>query len=852
MKRFLSIFLALRGLVKRPLRALLTTGGIVLGVGMIVAVLSLSATLLGGFNDLFGTVYGRTDIVVTRDIGQGQPLPFDAGVLATVKAAPGVDVSGTTGMVGGTAQLVDERGRTREGADSIIYLGGFEQGKLDAVSDYRVTAGRSASTTGEITLEDGWARERGLGAGDTIRTALPAGLRDYRIVGLFRFTRSVDFGGVTFAAVTLPEAQNAFSMPGKLNQINVRATDRGNVEGLKRDLQRLLPAQMTARTRSDEVKNLSDQLAGLNTFLLFFAGVALFVGAFLIFNAFNVTVLQRTREIGMLRTLGATRLTVTRQVLTEAVAMGIVGSLLGLAAGIAMAVGLIRLMSTVFRGVPFGSLVVPTRAYVTGIITGTLVTALGALWPAYRASRTSPIAAMRQRAERVGRVPWRSAIVGFAILVVSAPGLWVLTRSDRASWQTLYGVVGVIGVFLGVALAAPSFVRPLVALLGRPFALSGRVQGRLAVDNAARAPARTALTASAVMIGLALVVVFGAFSASAVNAIRTTIDRGLTADYVVSPRYIFDFQGFSPDLGQRIAALPETRASSAVRTGFAKFADGSSHMVTAIDPATYGEVNGDVLVDGGTPDWRALTGPNAIVSELFANSVHVGVGDTIAIAPLSGTPERLRVAGILKSTVDNVAYVSTARAERAVGLTQDYTVYVDGQDTSQARAALRTALDAIVADYPAVKIRSNAELKDEVETQFNQIFGLIYALLGVAVIASALGIANTMAMSVFERTREIGLVRAVGGTRRQLRSMIRRESLLITLVGVILGVAVGLTMGYAFVRASAGSFPGLTFVVPWGTVIVVLAGAVVVAVLAAAMPARRATRLNVIDAVSFE
>ena len=219
---------------------------------------------------------------------------------------------------------------------------------------------------------------------------------------------------------------------------------------------------------------------------------------------------------------------------------------------------------------------------------------------------------------------------------------------------------------------------------------------------------------------------------------------------------------------------------------------------------------------------------------------------------MSGTPGRLRVVGILESTVDNVAYVSIARAERAVGLTQDYTVYADAGDTAAAREALRSALDPVVAEYPAVRIRSNAELKNEVESQFNQIFGQIYALLGVAVIASALGIANTMAMSVFERTREIGLVRAVGGTRRQLRSMIRRESLLITLVGVILGVAVGLTMGYAFVRASAGSSPGLTFVVSWTTVIVVLVGAVAVAVIAAAMPARRATRLNVIDAVSFE
>ena len=851
MKRFLSIILAFRGLTRRPLRAILTTGGIILGVGMVVAVLSLSQTLLGGFNDLFDTVYGRTDVIVTRDIGVGQPLPFDAKVLDEVKRTGGVDESGTTGMVGGVAQLVDSRGRVREGADSVIYLGGFEQGKLDAVADYSVVDGTTAATFDEIALEASWARDHALELGETLQIALPGGLRGYRIVGLFQFARPVDFGGVTFAAVTLQDAQRGFQMPGQLNQINVRAADRSAVDALKQRLDEALPAQLVVRTRSDEVENISEQLAGLNTFLLFFAGVALFVGAFLIFNAFNVTVLQRTREVGMLRTLGATRLAIARQVLTEAVTMGLIGSLLGVAAGVGMAIGLIRLMSEVFPGVPFGDLVVPPRAFVAGILTGTVVTGLGALWPAYRASRTSPVAAMRQRAERIGRIPWRSAGAGLVLIAASIPGVWLLTRGDRPTWQTVYGVTGVVGAFLGVSLAAPVLVRPLVHLLGRPMAVVGRVQGRIAVDNASRAPGRTALTASAVMIGIALVIVFGAFSASAVVAIRESIDRGLKSDFVISPRNLLDLQGFSPELADRVAALPETTASSAVRVGFAEI-DGTATQVIAVDPATIGRVSGEELVGGGAPDWAALSGTSALVSERFANREDVAVGDTIEIETLSGAPDRLRVAGIIKSSTDDAAYISTERAERDAGLTQVFSIQVTAGDSPAARESLRASLEALLADFPAAKVRSNTELKNEIEGQFDQIFGLIYALLGVAVIASALGIANTMAMSVLERTREIGLVRAVGGTRGQLRGMIRRESLLVTLVGVVLGVVVGLTMGYAFVRASAEQFPGLEFVVPWGTVVAVLVGAVVVAIIAAALPARRATRLNVIDAVSFE
>jgi putative ABC transport system permease protein len=457
---------------------------------------------------------------------------------------------------------------------------------------------------------------------------------------------------------------------------------------------------------------------------------------------------------------------------------------------------------------------------------------------------------MRRRAERVGRIPWRSAVAGLAVVGVSAPGVYLLTRSDRPAGAAVYGVAGVIGVFLGVTLAAPLAVRPLVDLLGRPVSLLGRVQGRIAADNAARSPSRTGLTAAAAMVGLSLVIVFGSFSASAVSAVRSAVDRQLKSDFVVGPKsFGFAFQGFSPALERQIAALPAARVVSGVAVGFARV-DGDTVTLIGYNPATIGPLSGDELVGGGDPPWAALNGRAALVTQGYAVTHKVETGDTIRVSTPSG-PDILRVAGVIR-TPDQHVILSRARAARDAGATQIYWVYAKAADTPEARAELHGQLERLIAAYPAASVLSNEELKNKITAQFDQIFALIYALLGAAIVASALGIANTMAMSVLERTREIGLIRALGGTRAQLRAMIRRESVLVTLVGAALGLAVGLALGYAFVRASATQFPGLAFVVPWSVIAVVLAGCLVVAVLAAAMPARRAAHLNVIEAVGYE
>ncbi|HZR90941.1 MAG TPA: FtsX-like permease family protein [Gaiellaceae bacterium] len=847
MRQSVSLLLARRSVRRRPLRAMLTAAGVILGVAMIVAVLSLSATLFGGFRGLFDTVYGKTDLIVTRDSGTGIPAPFSETVLAKVRAVPGVDADGTTGEATGVAQVVGANGRTTGAARNLVYVGGFERGKVAAVAEFVRVAGRDPLRAGEIAVQQQLAAGHGLRVGDRIRLAVPSGIRTYRISGIFRFARAVGGGGATFAAVTLHEAQRVFGLSGRLTQINVRVRDRARVLAVQKALRAALGPDLSVRTRSESINDLAAQLAGLRTFLLFFAGVALFVGAYLIFNGFNVSVLQRTREIGMLRTLGVTKPGVARQVLAEATTMGVAGSLLGLAAGVGLAWGLVKLTARLFVGIPSGSLVVPASALVWGTLAGTLVTAGGALWPAVRAGRTSPLAAMLQRAERIGRIPWRSAALGLLLVAASVPGVWLLT--ERSSGGTAYGVAGVGGIFLGVTLASPLVARPLVQLLARPLRLLGRVQAQIASTNAARSPSRTGQTASAVMVGLSLVVVFGAFSASAISAVNEAVDRQVRSDFVVGPKNLFNFQGFAPSLERRIAALPAARAASGIVAGFVRVNDVGT-AVLGYDPATIGELSGDELVGGGTPPWGALAGRAALVTEGWARPHHVRVGEALRIRTPSGE-DVVRVAGVIRS-LDQHVIVSRARAAADVGATQVFYVYVKADDSPEARAALRRQLERVVADYPTATVLSNEELKNQIAARFDQIFALIYALLGAAVLAGAFGIANTMAMSVIERTREIGLIRAVGGTRGQVRAMIRRESVLVTLVGVALGLAVGLVLAFAFIRASASRFPGLGFVVPWTVIAVVVAGSVAVALLAAFMPARRAARLNVIEAVGYE
>jgi putative ABC transport system permease protein len=846
-KRSPALVVALSALRRRPVRAALTAAGIVLGVGMVVAVLSLSATLLDGFEDLYDVVYGKTDLIVSRDVG-GAQTPFDESALEEVLAVPGVDREATTGQVGGVGWVVDERGEVGEGAESQLALGGFRPDALDDVSRYEVVAGRTLSRPGDFAVEEGWARKLGIGVGDELRLALPVGVRARTITGVFRFDRPVGFGGIGFAAEPLADAQRDLDLEGRLTQVNVRAADRGEVEELQDRLRDALPGDLSVRTRSEQVDELSAQLSGVNTFLLFFAGVAVFVGAFLIFNAFNVAVVQRRREIGMLRTIGATRAGIARQVLAEAAILGAVGSALGLAVGVGLALGLIALVSSAITGIPFGDLVVPASAIVAGLLIGTLVTALAALWPALRAGRVAPVEAMTQRAERSQRVPWRAALAGLAVLAASAPGIWLLARGDASGIARAYGVTGVIGVFLGVALASPLAMRPLVRALARPLAIGRPVEGRMAADAAARAPTRTALTASAVMIGLALVVTFGAFSSSAISAVRDTIGRSLAADVIVSPRDLLSFQGFSPELAREISALPEVEVASPLAFALLRV-DGEATQVLGVDPETHGRVSGDRLVDGEAPDWTALAGPSAIVSSTLADARGLAVGDVLEIGTAAGAPERVRVAAVI-DLIDEHVYVSRERLARAGGTTQVYQVYANARDGQE--AAMRAAIERVLEGYPSAEAASNEELLDEIEGQFDQIFGFFYALLGVAIVASAFGVANTIAMSVIERTREIGLIRAVGGTRAQVRAMIRREGVLVSVIGLLLGLAVGLVLAAAFIRAASASFSGLEFVVPWTVIGIVAAGAVVLGVVAAALPARRAARMDVVQAVGME
>ena len=504
--------LPLRQLRSRPLRALLTAFGVVLGVGMVFGVLLLVGTIRHTFDDLIGSAWGTTDVVV---MGQGGGVLPDSA-LGDIAAVPGVE--NASGMLGGAFTRLDENDRAVEGGPGRLWVAGYDTSRR-APYDFRWEGGRAPKTGPELGLERNWARDRGLGVGDRVRMATPEGPVEMPIVGIFRFSSNLSFGDQGLAATPIEQTRRLTGLNG-YHQISVAVEDKGAIEEVRRRIQAELGAGAVVKTPQGYGEQVAQQLDALNVLLYFFSGIALFVGGFLILNSFNMTVLQRMREIGTLRTLGASRGLVTRTLLTEAAVIGAFGSVLGLALGLALATGLIELM----RGMemPVGALHVTAGPAITAVVLGMGVTLLGAAWPARRAGRVSPIRAVLG-ARGVRRTPRaRRALIGLALLlpgVVLGGDYW----GGNSTGSALTGLIGItltMAMFGGIAMLAPFVIIPIVRMLAWPLRKAFPAGGRLAADALLSDPMRTAATAAALTIGLSVVVVNSGLSASFMGTIE--------------------------------------------------------------------------------------------------------------------------------------------------------------------------------------------------------------------------------------------------------------------------------------------------------------------------------------------
>ncbi len=848
--------LSLRNLRARMQRTLLTAVGIVLGVGIVFGVLTLSDTMSGTFKELFSRAYGSADLTVTAAGGSGgfaeEVLHEVRGYQEVESAAPRYSLS---------SSLILEREQvTRPPEVRSMRLFGVEPASAELATGFELTDGEFPKSGRELTLDGGSAKSAGLRIGDEVTVGTPKGPEKLELVGILRIPGG-SFGGLAFGMTPLPFAQDAFDKPGQISAIAVEAAEGTAVSELRGRLDRGLGEGLQVERSETRTQEISGQLQGFRLALLFFAGTALFVGAFLVFNALSMTVLERTRELGMLRALGSTRAMIARSVVVEALLLGLLGSALGVLFGYGMAKGLVYLFGRAFL-FEITTLVLTPFALVSAVVVGIAVTLVAALYPALRAGGVSPVEAMRSGGAAGGRRSSSSSsrlapVLGLGLAGVGVPWIYYLAKNLSADLDGLVyasGIAGIVAAFLGVSLLIPILVRPLAALFSPVLRLFFGVEGRMAAANATRNRGRTALTASALMVGISLVVAFAALGGSLLGSIRDYLDGSLGSDYVVQPTNQNSDAGFSAKLPKKIDGLPGVERTTTLVSTFRRDGEEVS-IVFGVDESYPRIFRVDYKPGSGTPAdaFSRLAEGGALIGKQLAEDRKLGVGSKIRLPGPKGTKE-YRVEGILENDLLGGGagiYLSKEALARDFNETEGEFLAVKARPGSD-REELSREIEEALRDYPQLTLYSNAEWKARIESDFNRQYVFFYAIMGVSVAVSAFGVVNTLSMSVFERTREIGILRAVGTTRLQIGRLIVDEGIVISLIGCLIGVVLGSLLGYLFVQGSgAGGFE-IDFYYPKLPALAALLSGLVIGTLAGLLPARSAARKEIVEAVQYE
>ena len=836
----------IKGLLAHKLRLALTGLAIVLGVTFIAGTFVLTDTLHNTFDSLFGNVYQNIDFQVrgVAQFGSGGTAtrnPVPESLVATVQRVPGVEAA--EGSVTGYAQYIAPDGKaiSTGGAPTL----GLSFDPNAQISALRLVQGKDPTTPQQVVMDLGTAQKYGFKVGQSVRILLQGPTRTFTIVGLARFGTADNLAGATLAAFDTSTAQALMGEVGQFDTINVVAQPGADKTTVQRDIARALPRGVevvTGQTVVNEATNAIGQALGfLNTALLVFAFIALFVGGFTILNTFSITVGQRTRELALLRIVGASRRQVFRSVLGEAAIVGLVSSLIGLGLGVLAAIGLEKLLSGFGVTLPSGPLVFEARTVIVCLVVGVGVTLVAAISPARRAVRIAPVAAVSaQQTEE--EVPLRRRFTRGGIIFVVGVALlaWGLTAPAIA----LVGL-GAVLIFVGVAMLAPAVARPMASVIGRPLARLLGTSGRLGRENSMRSPRRTAQTSSALMVGLALVSAIAVFGASLSRSATASVDNAISADLIVSTTNNAGNGNFSESVPQVASSVPGVTASTTVYGDQFEFRS-SLESLLAIDTK---EMSQTVILNttsgSGAP---ALAAGDLLVDTTTANSDHLTVGESVPVKFALTGPQTMRIGGIYQpNALVGHFLVGDAFFVRHFQNPLPGAVLLKTDGSTGVQQAVARAL----APYPNVKVQSRAQFEASESAQVNQLLGLVYALLALAVIIALIGIVNTLMLSVFERTHEIGLLRAVGMKRRQVRAMIRSESVILAVFGAIIGIIIGTGLGIALVSALHSQ--GITnTVVPTSSLVVFLILAALLGLLAASWPARRAARLDVLAAIAAD
>ncbi|HEX5620592.1 MAG TPA: FtsX-like permease family protein [Solirubrobacteraceae bacterium] len=799
---------ALRGLAARPVRTALTMLAIVLGVAMVSGAFTLTDTMRGAAQSLSSSAYDGTDAVVSTrtafnveatDWTAKRP-PIDASVLAKVRAVPGVAVAVgditdvDTKIIGRNGKPVGDGPYFGSGYDSQVK-------GASATTPYRLDSGRWPSGPGEVVIDAATAEKEHYALGSSVRVTTPGAAKAYTVVGTTRFGEVKALGTATIAVFDLKTAQTLFHKDGAYDSILVAGRDGVPAADVRKAVSQAVgsTAQVQTAKAHDRftLEGLEQFISIIRTVLLVFGFVAIFVGAFTIFNTLSITVAQRSHEFGLLRMVGAMRRQVLGSVLLEALAIGLLASTVGLAAGFGIAKGLDAIFDSMDIALPDAGMVFASRTVIVSMLVGTLVTLIAGLIPAWRATRVPPVAALR----------------------AADPGAHKVRLLARG-------------------------VRGMASLIGRPAEKLGGSAGALARRNAMRHPGRTATTASALMIGVALVTLVTVIAQGLRDTTSGTLDKRIAATHVITGA-----DGWSPTdpaVASAVSKAPGITGVTAIRQDVG-LAFGDKEVVNSVDPATAPGKFSFEYASGSDDAVASLGRDGAIVDEGLATEQHLTVGDRFSVTSAKGDKLALTVKAIEKSPVLDALgmgpiTIAQGTFEKAFE-NQRNTITLVSADSG---AALTTALKP----YPDAKSLTKSAYIDSVTSDIDSLLAIFYVLLALAVIVSLFGIVNTLVLSTFERTRELGTLRAVGMTRRQIRRMVRHESVITALIGAGLGIALGL--GLAAIVTSVFGDEGLTFAVPTGSLVVLTIVAGVAGVLAAIAPARRAARLDVLTALAYE
>lgn len=847
----------LRSLRARPLRSVLTTGGIVLGVGMAFGVLILVTTIHSSFEGLFDAIYGRTSVVVSGSNSIGSVPKSE---LPKIRRVEGVKAA--EGDVFGVFRTVNEGGAAESGRSSMLFVAGVNMKGYDTAGS-EVVEGREPRGPREIELEESWARQQGFGPGDRLRLATPTGRADVTVTGIYKLETNLDLGGYGTAAMPIAGQRELTNKFGTFDEINVVAEDGVSAEELKRRIAAVTGPGVEAETPAGKGDQANESLAGLDIVLYFFSGIALFVGAFLILNSFNMTVLQRMREIGTMRALGASRRRLASGVVFEALILAVIGAALGLALGLGLAELLASAMRSFF-GLPISALKVTTGAAVVAIAVGLLATLAGALYPALRAGRIPPIRALTG-GRTIERPPGlKRALAGTALFLpgLAIGGLFWFSNQSGGAWSAVVGVGSTVVMFVGMVLLAPFVVMPLIRLLSIPARALMPAEGRLASDSVRANPLRSSATASALVVTLSVVVVNGIMSQSFVGSISDELDKRFTRDLTVQPVGYNEYGGgpgtnIARPLREKVAALPEAGTVTPIRSVYMLHLPVNEEpgLLEAVDPRAWPKVDKSEYEGASTAMAMAgLAKGGAVVGKGYADDTGIEVGDTI---PLKGASGARRVPVV--ATIDtfeasgNQIVISLGTMKRIYGITTDSVLAVTAA-SPEVRRLLGTRIHRLLAaEYPGYEAVSNTKFRQHYEDAINQQFAFFNAIIGIAVIVGLLGIVNTLSMSVIERTREIGVLRALGGSRWRVRRAMLDESLLISLGGCLAGILAGLIVGLVWIYSvRASTLVGLNLHIPTGMLIMTAVLGVVIGTLAAIIPARRAAHLDPLRALTYE